>query len=221
MKFPKFTKNQFISILSVISTLIIGSLTIYFQQPTYQYSGSGDIVGGSKTENNTYQNYPVREVDPILIENIKECSNPNNPYVVTGVVESSLISGPIYDETDKFKDILAHEIEAQSSIIIYRSGAIVPDGIKVWQASTTNIVYVGQNSISGKSVECIPKELKLGFAGFQLRNLEFEIKSNRYPIMEFEGAIYDHESNRNEEFSISTFVYADGKLRPGIYIVPR
>ncbi len=218
-----FLKSRTIqsAIILAIVTLLGVVLTIFYSKPTSQLIGSGDIVQGNKTENNNYATYPAREIDPVLIENIRKCSNPNHPYIVKGVVESSLISGPTYDETDKFKDILAQEIKAQSSTIIYRSGAIVPDGIKVWKAGATNVVYVGQNSISGKTVECINEELKLGFAGFELRNFEFEMKSDGYPIMEFEGGIYDHENAENEEFSIGAFAYADGKWRPGINIMAR
>lgn len=210
------SKNIQAAIIGLIGLILTSFFTVYFSQPTQQHNGNGDNVAGDKYISNQYSGFPAREVDPSLILSIKKCSNPTNPYYVAGVVESSLISGPVYDETDKFKDIVAHEINAESSTIIYRSGAIVPDGIKVWSSSSTNFIYIGQNSLSGKRVECIDTELKLGFTAWELRSLEFQLKNDEFPTMDFEGRIYDYESNGQGTFSVGAFKYSDGKWRPGI-----
>lgn len=204
------------AIIGVLGIVIGSVMANYFSQPTQQHNGNGDNVAGDKVISHQYSSFPAREVDPSLISSIEKCSNPTNPYYVVGVVESSLISGPVYDETDKFKDIVAHEINAESSTVIYRSGAIVPDGIKVWSSSSTNFVYIGQNSLSGKGVECIDSELKLGYSAWELRSLEFQLKSDGFPTMDFEGRIYDNESSGQETFSVGVFKYSDGKWRPGI-----
>ncbi|TSC84963.1 MAG: hypothetical protein G01um101413_347 [Parcubacteria group bacterium Gr01-1014_13] len=214
--FNKWLTNKKIGLLSIIVTIILAIIGWFFvgnkilnfsgnkvsEQNSY---GSGDNVAGNKVENNTYIGNQERQVDNTLLDEIVKCSKKiNKNYEVVAVVNSNGLTSSVSDETSNFSGQIVNGLKSKGFKLeqwdaIYEAGAVIPDGVMVFGDVATNTVYVGRNSSSGKQVHCLDKELRLGYAGFGIKNFKLGVKNVEVKA-EIVAMIIEGNSTTNKDY---------------------
>lgn len=162
-----------------------------------------------------------RRIDSQFIEKILDCSGTSTNFSVVAVVSTSEALSLDQSETSDFAALIGENLSARGKKLdahtyLYEPSAVIPDGVSVWKATSTNFVYVGRNSINGKNVQCESVPKKLGYAGLSLGGYVFSDKENSSSLST-EIEIIEHSST-TENFGVGIKVLPNGRKVPIVSI---